>query len=255
MRKAGLVYAIVMMATAASAQAATSAPPRPLARPQTLILPPVPATTAHPSAAAKAPLKRTAAVEPAAKAPKLSKAAARQALLTSEAEAAIAKTGQTRPNVITAVSGTDRLAAKVAFVQANPRSLGPRLWCVPFARYVSGINIQGDAWTWWNRTGSSYAKGAKPVLGAVLNFRATKAMPKGHVAVVSQVIGPREIRVDHANWVRNRISQNVRVIDVSPKNDWSQVRVQDGSAGLGRVNPTYGFIYRSAAVPAATKAG
>jgi hypothetical protein len=49
------------------------------------------------------------------------------------------------------------------------------------------------------------------------------------VAVVSRLVGPREIRVDHANWAsgaaRGRVARDQPVLDVSPGNDWSEVRV------------------------------
>jgi surface antigen len=125
---------------------------------------------------------------------------------------------------------------------ATPRK--SRIWCVPFARSVTGIDIRGNAATWWNKAASLYDRGNDPRIGAVMNFRASKAMPMGHVAVVSQVISPREILVDQANWERNRITVDTRVIDVSPQNDWSMVRVAAASGTFGRVNPVYGFIYR-----------
>ncbi len=119
-----------------------------------------------------------------------------------------------------------------------------RIWCVPFARLVSGVEIKGNANTWWNQAGDRYPRGHTPVMGAVLNFRSSSAMPMGHVAVVSQVVDTRTIQVVQANWTRNRITTDT-VIDVSPRNDWSQVRVAHGES-FGRVNPAYGFIYRPA---------
>ena len=75
-------------------------------------------------------------------------------------------------------------------------------------------------------------------------------MSRGHVAVVRHVVGPREVRIDHANWGgpgirRGSVMQDVSVIDVSATNDWSEVRVQSGTNdnAFGRVYPTYGFIY------------
>ena len=118
-----------------------------------------------------------------------------------------------------------------------------RIWCVPFARAVSGIEIKGDAATWWKKAGDLYQRGQVPASGAVLTFRSTSKMPKGHVAVVSQVIDDRTILVDQANWVRNRITTDTLVVDVSPENDWSQVRVAYSGTALGRVSPTFGFIY------------
>lgn len=119
-----------------------------------------------------------------------------------------------------------------------------RIWCVPFARAVSGIEIRGDAATWWKKAGADYPKGQVPVPGSVLNFRATNRMPRGHVAVVSGIVSERKILVDQANWVTNRITQDTLVIDVSKDNDWSAVRVANQSNSFGRVYPTYGFIYR-----------
>lgn len=89
-------------------------------------------------------------------------------------------------------------------------------------------------------------------------FAPTRGMPIGHVAVVSDIVSEREIRIHHANWSpingrRGQIERNVRVVDVSSAGDWSQVRVWYAPInGLGtRVNPVQGFIYpRSASTPA-----
>ena len=59
------------------------------------------------------------------------------------------------------------------------------------------------------------------------------------------MIDSRNVQIDHANWSsRGAISRNISVIDVSPRNDWTAVRVALGqSAEFGSVYPTYGFIY------------
>jgi len=126
--------------------------------------------------------------------------------------------------------------------------------CVPFARLMSGIQIFGDAWTWWSQAAGKYQTGFSPKVGAVLCFRPTGRMRLGHVAVVSQVLTDRVIQITHANWSlidggRGHVEQNVTVIDVSPNGDWSQVKVwNDPSRDLGAtVYPTYGFIYQDAA--------
>ena len=72
--------------------------------------------------------------------------------------------------------------------------------CAAFARVFSGIQIFGDAWTWWQQASGRYAKGDSPQAGAVLVFKAQGLMRKGHVAVVSQVLTDRIIQVSHANW-------------------------------------------------------
>jgi hypothetical protein len=138
----------------------------------------------------------------------------------------------------------DEVKASVQAETLRLKKHGPkRIWCVPFARAVSGINIRGDAHTWWKKAGADYVRGNVPVSGSVLNFRASGKMRRGHVAVVSKVIDSRTILVDQANWVRNRITLDDVVVDVSPNNDWSAVRVSSGGSALGRINPTYGFIY------------
>jgi surface antigen len=75
-------------------------------------------------------------------------------------------------------------------------------------------------------------------------------MSRGHVAVVSDILTDRVIRVTHANWggSRGRVEENVTVVDVSGQNDWSQVKVWYNPINdLGTtVYPTYGFIYNSA---------
>ncbi len=122
--------------------------------------------------------------------------------------------------------------------------------CVPYARQISGLSLRGDAWQWWAAAEGAYQRGSRPQAGAVLVFKKTAKMRHGHVAVVSRVVGSREIRVDHANWEttgrgRGRVTRDVPVIDVSPRNDWTAVRVwHEASRSYGRrVNPTYGFIY------------
>jgi surface antigen len=131
---------------------------------------------------------------------------------------------------------------------------------VPFARLVSGIQIFGDAHTWWQQAAGRYATGFTPKAGAVLCFKPTGRMRLGHVAVVSQVLTDRIIQISHANWSiiegeRGQVEQNVTVIDVSPAGDWSQVKVwYDPSRDLGAtVYPTYGFIYQDAYAAAASQ--
>ncbi|MGE4410058.1 MAG: CHAP domain-containing protein [Sphingobium sp.] len=120
------------------------------------------------------------------------------------------------------------------------------LQCVPFARQVSGIDLYGNAATWWNQAEGRYDRGNEPRIGAVLTFSASRAMPVGHVAMVSKVVNDREILLTHANWsYRGGIERNVRAIDVSPDNDWTDIRVWYGPIGkVGtRSNPAFGFIY------------
>jgi surface antigen len=125
--------------------------------------------------------------------------------------------------------------------------------CVPFARLMSGIQIFGDARTWWSQAVGKYDVGFVPRAGAVLCFKPTARMNLGHVAFVSQVLTDRVIQVTHANWSiiegdRGQIEKDVTVVDVSPAGDWSQVKVwYDPIRDLGStVYPTHGFIYQNA---------
>lgn len=138
----------------------------------------------------------------------------------------------------------------VAGFLASTAGPASALQCVPYARLASGITIRGDAWTWWKNAGAEYARGTAPKSGSVLVFQRSGKMQRGHVAVVRDVVTPREVVIDHANWAGHRskkgqIDRSVRVIDVSDRNDWSAVRVWYRPAGdFGtRVYPTYGFIY------------
>ncbi|MFK3889957.1 CHAP domain-containing protein [Sphingomonas sp. NPDC079357] len=120
------------------------------------------------------------------------------------------------------------------------------LQCVPFAREVSGIDIRGNANTWWAQAAGRYDRGAVPQIGAVMAFKATRAMPVGHVAMVSRIVNEREVLLTHANWSRRGgIERDVRAIDVSAAGDWSEVRVWFAGVGdLGTSSyPLAGFIY------------
>jgi hypothetical protein len=134
--------------------------------------------------------------------------------------------------------------------QQAARAASGGLQCVPFARHLSGIDIVGNAGTWWAQAEGRYKRGNRPEVGAVLTFKPSGAMRLGHVSVVSEVVSAREILVDHANWPgpgvpKGRIARNVSVIDASPNNDWTSVRVEihGRGSGYGRVYPTWGFIY------------
>jgi hypothetical protein len=124
----------------------------------------------------------------------------------------------------------------------------PDLSCVPFARALSGVALRGDAWTWWAGAAGSYGRARQPVPGAVLVLARSGRLPNGHVAVVLRQIDSRTIMVAHANWGsrgdKGRVESEVPVIDVSPGNDWTMVRVW--YAPIGGVGTTsyaaHGFV-------------
>jgi surface antigen len=134
--------------------------------------------------------------------------------------------------------------------------LPPYLQCVPYAREVSGIRIYGDAHTWWDQAEGRYARGTRPKVGAVMAFRPNGNSRLGHIAAVSKVIDSRTVLIRHANWSpingrRGQIEDNVQAVDVSPENDWSEVRVWYGpNQALGSTHwPLAGFIYASKPKP------
>ncbi len=145
------------------------------------------------------------------------------------------------------------LAMALALTACGGRGLPPArdfgaptsLSCVPYARQVSGIALDGDAWQWWREADGLYPRGHQPRRGAVLVFAARSSMPQGHLAVVTRVEDSRDILVTQANWLPYRIEHNQPVVDVSADNDWTEVRVwYEPADAMGvRTYRTYGFIY------------
>lgn len=147
----------------------------------------------------------------------------------------------------------------IASLGASP-ALAQFWQCAPFARSVSGIELYGNAGTWWDQADGKFARGTTPKLGSVMVMKPHARMRVGHVAMVSGIQSSREITVTHANWSRpGAVERDVRVVDVSPANDWSEVKVwyaANGDVGTTRY-PTFGFIYaeRPAVTLAARSSG
>lgn len=116
--------------------------------------------------------------------------------------------------------------------------------CAPFARALSGVRLQGEAADWWREADGRYARQSQPEEGSVLVLRRSDRLPSGHVAVVSRVLSARQILVTQANWVHHRVTEDQPVIDVSPRNDWTLVRVWwPPTDEMGVTDyPAYGFI-------------
>ncbi len=130
------------------------------------------------------------------------------------------------------------------------QALNEGLQCVPYARALTGVEIRGDAHTWWAQAEGRYERGARPRVGAVMAFIPHGNMRLGHVAAVRKIIDKRTLLISHANWstidgVRGHIEDDVRVVDVSQANDWSRVRVwYTPNTALGTTEwPVQGFIY------------
>ncbi|HEU0096061.1 MAG TPA: CHAP domain-containing protein, partial [Rhizomicrobium sp.] len=96
-----------------------------------------------------------------------------------------------------------------------------RLFCVEYARMRSGMAVFGDAKHWWERAKNMYARVSHPVEEAVMVFSGSKRLKRGHVAVVTNIVSPRQIIVDQANWQNHgEIDHATPVLDVSADNDW-----------------------------------
>lgn len=138
-------------------------------------------------------------------------------------------------------------AVPSATVSLQPRivNASQQLQCVPYAREHAGIEIRGDAWTWWGQAEGRYQRGQRPEVGSLLVLR-RRGRSRGHLAVVTEIVDSRTIVVRHANWLnRGRIHLDTPVRDVSRGNDWSAVRVWYTPGGVygATTYPAYGFIY------------
>lgn len=148
---------------------------------------------------------------------------------------------------MTPVAAVSNVAPPAVAARAQPSTETPirRLFCVEYARARSGLAVFGDAKHWWERAKNLYARVSHPVEEAVMVFSGSKRLRKGHVAVVTDIVSPREIIVDQANWQNHgEIDHDTPVLDVSKNNDWSLVRVWDIPSGTfgARVYPISGFI-------------
>ena len=131
------------------------------------------------------------------------------------------------------------LAARFALVvscglmMATP-AMAQFLQCAPYAREISGVEIFGNAHTWWSQAAGKYERGHAPKEGAVLSFAATSKMRFGHVAMVSKVVSDREVLLTHANWSqRGGIERDVRG---RPRGDRAEV----GAGGSLVITPSRG---------------
>lgn len=118
------------------------------------------------------------------------------------------------------------------------------LQCVPYARGLSGIQIRGDAHTWWAKAAGRYARGRQPRVGAVIVLKTGRN--RGHIATVTGILDERTVIAEHANWLnRGKIHLETPIRDVSRAGDWSSVRVWYTPGGVwGRsAYAVEGFIY------------
>ena len=167
------------------------------------------------------------------------------------AHVAAAPTRASQPAKIEARRQQDAQAQRAQAARkpaAQPPVPSGRGQCVAYVHAHSAFRIQANAHLWWARAAGIHARGNAPEVGSVLSFRSVRGMPLGHVALVSRVVDEREIEIDHNNWLGVGPVRGASVIDVSPKNDWTAVRVanRSGARVYGRVYLTDGFIHARA---------
>jgi surface antigen len=147
--------------------------------------------------------------------------------------------------VPSAAAVAPKSGAEAFVVEAEIVETAVPLQCVTYAREIGEVALRGDAWTWWDQAAGLYERSHAPRVGATMVFR-KRGRSLGHLAVVTRVIGDRIIVADHANWLnRGEIHRATPIVDVSPGNDWSAVRVwyTPGGQWGKSIYPVYGFIH------------
>ena len=80
------------------------------------------------------------------------------------------------------------------------------------------------------RPTAATSAGTRPASARSSPSPSSRGLPLGHVAVVSRIVEKRVLMLTHANWSRQNgerghAEQDVTLFDVSPDNDWSEVKV------------------------------
>ncbi len=153
------------------------------------------------------------------------------------------------------------LLAIATALPATAQEFGSKSWqCAPFARAISGIQLFGDAAGWWGQALGRYARGNAPAIGAAMVFKAGRSMRVGHVATVTGIISDRIVNVTHANWSpingrRGKVETDVQIVDVSPNNDWTSVKVWYApiKAVGTSAHAVFGFVYPDATAQLASR--
>ena len=149
---------------------------------------------------------------------------------------------------VPAYASSPKTKAAKPKVQTSQTRAPDYLNCVQYVKQTTDFGLAGDAWRWWDAAAGRFERGKTPREGSVLVFKKTDKLRFGHVAVVSSVLDKRKIEIDHANWApsgagKGKVTTKVGVEDLSPKNDWTLVRVWYGPAKeFGKPYPTHGFI-------------
>lgn len=143
-------------------------------------------------------------------------------------------------------------AVVVLFAVAAPAEAQ---YCVRYARSLTGINVSGNAWAWWDNAAGLYQRGREPMIGSVMVFQRGRSggMGLGHVSAVTGIVDDRTILVTHS-FGGPYLWRDVPIIDVSQANDWSRVRVWHGpTQQMGTTEfAIYGFVYPREPEPTVT---
>lgn len=122
--------------------------------------------------------------------------------------------------------------------------------CVPYAREQSGVQIFGNAHTWWPQAkAKGYEVSKTPEIGTVMVLSRAGKLNYGHLAVVTNIIDDKTIEVTHSNWgdsreTRRVIYNSMNVIDSSRTGDWSRARFWHyASSSYGSSYAVSGFIH------------
>lgn len=146
-------------------------------------------------------------------------------------------------------STKETIPPKFSTQNAQGYSIAKPISCVPYARDVSGIQIRGNAHTWWPQALGRYKRGYTPQVGSVFVLSKSSRLKYGHLSVVKRVINNRIIEVTHSNWgssqaQRAMIYTRMRVEDLSSRNDWTRVRFWNyHTNAYGSPYIASGFIY------------
>jgi len=110
-------------------------------------------------------------------------------------------------------------------------ALNEGLQCVPFARALTGLEIRGDAHSWWDQAEGRYERGSRPKVGAVMTFIPHGNMRLGHVAAVRRIIDKRTLLISHADRSAEAV---LRSLEVNALSSW---RLLELFAGIANADP------------------
>src|SRR3546814_1634053 len=79
------------------------------------------------------------------------------------------------------VCSSDLLFISCLIMGGTAAQASQYLQCVTYARQISGVQLSGNANTWWDHAEGVYDRGNEPRVGAVLAFRSSRAIDRKSV--------------------------------------------------------------------------